>query len=320
MADDNIKILKIDEKEERADNTLDDDYILSKERPSVASRITNSFVQQKNRFTEIDNTFEDEEEEEENSFRQSNIRKSERPSKISNIEKTNTNIIINNNNMRITEKKNSKTISSIKNILDIKIIILGDISVGKTSILGRYINNSFEEKYKCTIQVECKTKVIDIDLNTAVKMTIWDTCGQEKYRILTKQYYRNCDGAIIVFDLTNKKTFEYVNYWIEELRKNAPENISILIAGNKSDLTFQKKIRMEEIQKLIDNNYLYYEVSAKTGNNISLVFDKLRNNILESLKNKKNKDELDIRFNMNPLDPKSLDKLGKSVNKSKKCC
>ena len=226
MEDDNIE--EIDE-QEKTEN-LDDEYILSKERPSVVSKNSDFlFQQQNNRFTEINKTFEDNQEEEEISIRQSNIMNNENPTNGEIDNNNNNNNKINNNddninnnnndNIRKTEKKIRKTRNSIKNNVNIKLILLGDVSVGKTSIIGRYIDNSFDEKYKCTIQVECKTKVIDLDENTAVKMNIWDTCGQEKFRILTKQYYRECHGAIIVFDLTNKKSFDYVKNWIEELHK-----------------------------------------------------------------------------------------------------
>jgi len=311
------------------DNNLDDDYMLNKGRPSEISKNSDYFFQQNERFTKVENNFEDEQEEEE-SLRQSKIANNERPSntKINNNnnnfnyddDNNNNNNNLNSNNDNIRKTKNRKTRYSTKNIISIKIILLGDVSVGKTSILGRYINNSFDEKYKCTIQVECKTKMIDLDLNTVVKMNIWDTCGQEKFRILTKQYYRECQGAIIVFDLTNKRSFDYVKNWIEELHKYAPENVSILIVGNKSDLTAKKKVNKEEIKKLVEpNDYLYYDVSAKNGNNISLAFDKIRAKILENI-NKNYKNDTDIRYNMNPLDPRALDKLGESVNKSKKCC
>ena len=327
MEEDNTLQYEENDDQEKSDN-LDDEYILSKERISEVSKNSDFYFQQKNRFTEINKNFEDNQEDEENSLRQSNIMNNEHPKD----EEIDSNVInnnkigsndgnINNDNIRKTENKNRKTRNSIKNIVNIKIILLGDVCVGKTSIIGRYINNSFEEKYKCTIQAECKTKIIDIDSNIAVKMNIWDTCGQEKFRILTKQYYRESHGAIIVFDLTNRKSFEYVKNWIEELHKYAPENVSILIVGNKSDLTLEKKVNMIEIKKLIEtHNFLYYDVSAKNGNNISLAFDKIRAEILDRLKNNNYRNDSDIRYNMNPLDPKALDKLGESVNKSKRCC
>ena len=110
-------------------------------------------------------------------------------------------------------------------------------------------------------------------------MNIWDTVGQEKFRTLTRQYYHDCHGAVIVFDLTKRETFEYLPKWIKELKDNAPDKIAILILGNKSDLTDERVVSPEEITKFIEDNYLFFEVSAKNGNNITLAFDKIREKI-----------------------------------------
>ena len=178
------------------------------------------------------------------------------------------------------KKKEKEKDKPKKQIIDIKLILLGDISVGKSSILGRYIDNSFTEDYQCTLQVETKSKIIDIDLNTSVKMNIWDTVGQEKFRHLTKQYFRNCHGAIIVFDLTRKDSFDGVQKWIDELN-DFNSNIPILIVGNKSDLIKEREVNEDAIENFVRNKYLYYDVSAKNGSNVSLAFDKIRSEIIE---------------------------------------
>ena len=110
------------------------------------------------------------------------------------------------NNSKNTKDNKSKDKSKIE-FINLKIIIVGDVSVGKTSIIGKYINNSFNDNYKCTIQAEQQTKIIEEDNYTSIKLNIWDTAGQEKYRSLTRQFYRDCQGAIIVCDLTKKKNF-----------------------------------------------------------------------------------------------------------------
>ena len=292
-------------------NIDDDNYILSKERPSELSKNTDNFYQQNDRFTTIENNFENPQED---SLASSNLI-SNRPSNIPKEEDNNDNEINKSNN----KDKNRKTRNSNKNRIEIKIILLGDVAVGKTSILGRYINNSFNDDYKCTIQVEHKTKIIDVDLYTSVKMTIWDTVGQEKFRILTKQYYRDAQGAIIVFDLTKKESFDFVPKWIEELNNNGPGKIPIIIVGNKSDLSTQRVVPMDEIKKIIGSKYLYYDVSAKNGNNISLAFDKIRSQVLNYLDKKK--DDNDIRVHINPRTSKELDEVGQQINeKSTKCC
>lgn len=310
---------EIDDSENKDEQILNDDnYLLSKERPSEASKNTDYFNQQNNRFTIIDTNFDNQEE----SNRPSDISKNERPS--NNSKNDDDNNIINQNENRNSNRKtnrnsnrnsNRKT-NSLKNVKELKIIILGDVSVGKTSIISRYVNNSFTEQYKCSINAEKHTKLIDVDLNTSVKMIIWDTVGQEKFRALTRQYYSNSHGAIIVFDLTQKKTFDNIFNWIEDLHTNVSDKIQILIMGNKSDLSKDREVPMDIIKKKIGNKYLYFDASAKNGNNIVLAFDKIRTQILNNLN-----DDNDIRYNMNPRDTKELDNLGKIVNeKSSKCC
>ena len=298
----------------------------SKDRPSHTSKNSDFFFQQNNRFTTIVNNFENPEDESEDiSKRTSDINKKLTNNNIDNINKINndnTNQNINNSNQKDSIKNSKderKTKSTFTNKIELKIILIGEASVGKTCILGRYIDNKFEENTKCTINVEKKAKSIVVDLHTSVKMNIWDTAGQERYRGVTKQYYRDCDGAIIVFDLSSKKTFESLPNWFKELNENAPKTIVHLILGNKSDLTNEREVTAEDIKKFIGNKYMYYEVSAKNGNNISLAFDKLRVQIMEQLKrNQSNFDENDIKYNVDPRNSKDLDNI---VNeKSSKCC
>ena len=301
----------------------EDSYLFDKDRPSNAS----NFALQ-GRLTIVGKNFQEDESKENDSSIMSNSERPSNASEISNSNKTNNNKINNNDNkINNNDKKDSKINkqekNKKKNMIDIKLILLGDISVGKTSILGRYINSSFSEDYQCTLQVEMKTKIIEVDLDTRVKMNIWDTVGQEKYRNLTTQYYRNCQGAIIVFDLTRKDSFDGVQKWIEQLEVYN-SNCQILILGNKSDLIEERAVNKDDIENLINNEYLYYDVSAKNGSNVSLAFDKIRNLIIEDIKRKERKEEKelnDIKNNMRKLDSNAFDQLNKSVNgKSRKCC
>lgn len=102
-------------------------------------------------------------------------------------------------------EKKDKNKEINKKTFEFKVILLGSVSVGKTSITDRFIHNYFKENYKCTIQAEQRAKIINEDSNTIIKLNIWDTTGQEKFRSLTRQFYRDSDGAIIVFDLTSKQ-------------------------------------------------------------------------------------------------------------------
>lgn len=319
--DDLNKPLQIDNLEKMEDSKENEDsYILDKERPSNAS----NFALQ-TRFTVVDNNFQEEDSKNNDSL--SNSINSGRPScesQKSNSSKKSVNKINNDNNKNAIIKAEKKVKNKTKKqMIDIKLILLGDISVGKSSIIGRYIDNSFSDDYQCTLQVEMKTKIIDIDLDTRVKINIWDTVGQEKFRNLTKQYYRNCQGAIIAFDLTRKDSFDGVQKWIDDL-EDYNANIPILIVGNKSDLIKEREVNNDDIEMLVKNKYKYYDVSAKNGSNISLAFDKIRSEIIEDIKRKEKKEEKelnDIKFKMRNVDSKAFDQLNKSVNgKSKKCC
>lgn len=213
------------------------------------------------------------------------------------------------------KKKESKKIKvkEEKNLINFKVIMLGTVSVGKTSIIGRYIENSFREDYKCTIQAEQRTKTINIDSNTSIILDIFDTAGQERYHAITRQYYHDKHGAIIVFDLTNQKSFEKIRDWINELKTFSNEDTEIIILGNKSDLVDKREIPQNDINNFIKEEYPYFEVSAKNGNNISLAFDKIIK-LMMRIKNHKNGKNEDNRKH-------SLSRMSKNIHeKNKRCC
>jgi len=331
--DDINKPLQINTLEKIEDSKENEDsYLFDKDRPSNAS----NFALQ-SRFTVVENNFqEDDSKNNDSSIDMSSSGRPSTESEKSNSTKAKENNKINGNDNKINnndtkiKKDDNKLKFKIKdknikkkNTIDIKIILLGDASVGKSSIIGRYMNNSFRDDYQCTLQVEMNTKMIDIDLDTRVRMTIWDTVGQEKFRNLTTQYYRNCQGAIIAFDLTKKDTFDGLQSWIDKLEETN-QNCSILIVGNKSDLIDDREVNKDDIELFIKNKYFYYDVSAKNGTNVSLAFDKIRTEIIEDIRRNEKKEEKelnDIKFKMRNVDSRALEQLNKSVNeKSKKCC
>ncbi len=200
-----------------------------------------------------------------------------------------------------------------KQVYNLKIIVLGDISVGKTSVIGRFITNSFSEVYKSSISCEFKKKEMDIDGETAANLQIWDTAGEEKFMAVTKQYYNGSHGAMIIYDLTSKITFTKMNKWLKDVKDNAPKDIVIMVVGNKSDLVMEKVDLGDELKPFKDN-YLYCDVSAKNGTNVSLAFENLTLKIVEKLKEKKEKG-LDVEQRDSiPL------KKHNSINKKKKKC
>jgi small GTP-binding protein len=238
----------------------------------------------------------------------------------------NNNVLNNSNPMPTSSRSTKNKLSRDLNLIDIKIIILGESSVGKTSIIGRYIDNSFHDLYTCTIQAEKRSKVINEDENTSLRLNIWDTAGQEKFKSITRQYYRDAHGAIIVFDLTSRKSFDEVKNWIKELKSYGSEEAVIIILGNKSDLSNERAVPEDDIRKELNEEYFYSDVSAKTGNNIILAFDNLKKSIMDNLKMKeKNKKDKNINAGKAPkkklngdIRDKDIQNIGQ--NKSNKCC
>ena len=177
----------------------------------------------------------------------------------------------------------SESLSVIEDYYDykIKVMLIGDTNVGKTSIIKRYCKNKFYTTYITSVGLDFETKYIKID-GKIVNLQIWDTAGQERYKVLAKNYYKNSDGFLIVYDITNKKTFNDVANWIVQIRDAAPTNIKSVLLGNKSDLTNQRqidKIEGEELAK--ENNVKFYETSAQNGDNIDKAFEDLVKDFLK---------------------------------------
>ncbi|VFQ97117.1 unnamed protein product [Cuscuta campestris] len=116
-----------------------------------------------------------------------------------------------------------------------KVVLIGDSGVGKSNLLSRFTKNEFSSESKSTIGVEFATRTIQVD-DKVIKAQIWDTAGQERYRAITSAYYRGAVGALLVYDITRKVTFENVQRWLKELRDHTDQNIVVMLAGNKSDL------------------------------------------------------------------------------------
>ena len=156
-----------------------------------------------------------------------------------------------------------------------KLILIGDASVGKTNILNKYLKNEFDPNSKSTLGVELGTKNVKID-NKIIKVQIWDTAGQERYKAITSTYYKGAKGAIIVYDITRKLTFDNIDKWIADLKINGDENIMIFLVGNKSDLNDNREVSKDEgINKSEKYNVPFLETSALQGDNISRVFEEL---------------------------------------------
>ena len=127
-----------------------------------------------------------------------------------------------------------------------KVVLLGEGRVGKTSLLLRYINNSFSEKQTSTFQASYQEKILNIG-NNSVSLAIWDTAGQERFHALAPIYYRDSNAAILVFDITDRTSFSKVQHWIEELRKIVGKDIILVIAANKMDLESKRQVPLMRI-------------------------------------------------------------------------
>lgn len=176
----------------------------------------------------------------------------------------------------------------------IKLVFLGDSNVGKTSIIHRFCENKFEENgIVSTIAVAFKNKFLKIDSYTQVNMNIWDTAGQEKYRSMTRDYLRNSHGVFLVFDLSNKKSFDSLNLWLGEINNSdINKNYVKMLIGNKLD-SKTKEVDKETAKKFGEENDMkYLEVSAKDGINIESMFEMMGTACAKILE-KENKGEAD---------------------------
>ena len=146
--------------------------------------------------------------------------------------------------------------------ITIKLLLIGNAYVGKTLIVQKFIDNTFSKSTVSTIGVDLQSKVIDIN-GKKVKYLIWDTAGEDRMKTMTYSYYRGCHVILVVYDVTDQKSFQNVTTWVECIDKFAKSNVLRILVGNKTDLEDKRIITKEEGQKLAEENGLkYYEISA----------------------------------------------------------
>ena len=155
-----------------------------------------------------------------------------------------------------------------------KILIVGNSGVGKSSILLRFCDECFMESFISTIGVDFKIRTINID-DKIYKLQIWDTAGQERFRTITSSYYRGAHGILLVYDVTDRHTFNTLSTWCEEINKYI-NNIGIIIIGNKIDIKEKRDVGYDEAHQYAQNHdYGYIETSAKNDTNIGNAFIEL---------------------------------------------
>ncbi|KAI3515648.1 hypothetical protein L1887_14549 [Cichorium endivia] len=156
-----------------------------------------------------------------------------------------------------------------------KLVLIGDSGVGKSNLLSRFTRNEFNLETKSTIGVEFATRSLNVD-GKVIKAQIWDTAGQERYRAITSAYYRGAVGALLVYDVTRRSTFENIERWLKELRDHTDPNIVVMLIGNKSDLRHLLAVTTDDGKTLAEAESLYFmETSALEATNVENAFSEV---------------------------------------------
>ncbi len=189
--------------------------------------------------------------------------------------------------------------------INLKILLLGDSSVGKTCFLLRFVEDSFTHNHISTIGVDYKIKLVNMN-KQFIKLQIWDTAGQDRFRCITKNYFRGSDGIMLIYDITNQSSFNNIRNWISQIKDSLGEEARITLVGNKVDLESNRIVSTEDGMKLAkEHNFEFFEASAKENINIEEAFSNLSNEMLKKCTRGK------IRSNS---------VLRNTLNKEKKCC
>ena len=204
----------------------------------------------------------------------------------------------------------------------ISFLVLGESTIGKSCLIERYVNKMFKENYIVTIGMDIRLKSLDIN-NIDVLLTINDTAGQERFRSLTKSVYKKADGILLGFDLTKPKTFEQVNYWIEQIEENKSKDypLSLVLFGNKCDMKEEIQVNPDDIEKVKQKYKIkYFETSAKDGTNVQNIFEYLAKLVLKSRGLFQNLDIDEISVSEKELQKIEVKNKQTQNNGKKKCC
>lgn len=167
----------------------------------------------------------------------------------------------------------------------VKLLLIGDSAVGKSSILLRYSDDQFSSSFITTIGIDFKIKSIQLDGDKKVKLQIWDTAGQERFKTITTAYYRGAMGILLVYDVTNAQSFNNVKNWMNQIDQHAAENVNKLLVGNKSDVPdHMRQVSHTEGKELADRYGVeFFETSAKSNTGVTEAFESIARDIVERL-------------------------------------
>ena len=202
-----------------------------------------------------------------------------------------------------------------------KMIVIGDAGVGKSCLTNRAAKEKFISDYSPTVGFEFLTFSTNID-NKIVKLQIWDTCGQEVYRSLITNFYRNASLAMMVYSIDSRESFIHINQWLKEVRIQSHPDVKIILIGNKADLENERAVTYEEAKRFKEENQILYfeETSAKTGLNSKEVFEAAARILYDEHKKYKTRaknDGINKEIQKDNI-PKKLNKTEKKRNKG--CC
>ena len=200
--------------------------------------------------------------------------------------------------------------------INLKILLVGDSAVGKTTLILKYVDGKFSDSHITTIGVEYKDKEITVN-DRKINLQIWDTSGQERYRSITKNFYRNAHGILFVFDVTNQTSFDHLKDWLNSSNE-CDIDFKKIIVGNKIDLN-DRVVNKETMEFFAEKNQIKksFETSAKDGTNVDLIFKEMAELILAN----KTDEEINQEFLVRPHASSTLSKDSENLEpEKKKCC
>ncbi|XP_053179738.1 ras-related protein Rab-41 isoform X2 [Scomber scombrus] len=183
-----------------------------------------------------------------------------------------------------------------------KLVFLGEQSVGKTSLITRFMYDSFDNTYQATIGIDFLSKTMYLEDRT-VRLQLWDTAGQERFRSLIPSYIRDSTIAVVVYDITNLNSFQQTSKWIDDVRTERGSDVIIMLVGNKTDLADKRQVSIEAAErKARELNVMYIETSAKAGYNVKQLFRRVAAALpgMDSTPEKSKDDMIDIKLEKQP--------------------